>query len=599
MEKLKQSRQLVISRAGPALPEDSIVGKFGVVGMSGSGKTNTARKLAEAMLTINQHIATLDPTGAWWGLRSSADGLKPGFPIVVFGGSHPDAPIRPDYGAMLGRALVDQRFNAIFDLSKFNDTEIRRFSTDFLNEVYIRNKHPLHVFMDEFDIICPQAKGTNSEEARAAVNTFVRRGRIKGLGSTMITQNPQDADKSVLNMADIVIAMRTQGSQAIDAIGKWMGRNISKDDLAELVSMLPDLETGTGFIWAPQLRVFSVQKFMLCKTFDSGKTPKMGETIRPPKILAQVDIEKLGRKIAATVIEAQNQDPSFLKKRITELEAQLAKGGKPNMELQQHIAELEAKAKDYDRMKEESSNHLSDVQAAERRSDIAMRVLLEVSAIAAKAIEEITGQPRTATGASLLMTSMLMPGPRQIPPRQVASLPAPTATPAAPKSQPPVDGEVKLRGKSMAMLQICAGMYPKGLTEAQVAMQSGMKRSSGTFSDYKSLLKTSGCVQFADGLWYATEEGMRRAGTNIPKHPTTTAEVLALWMPKLRGKSKDMLNNLVALRGSSISYAELADNVGMEARSGTFSDYLSLLRTMDLITTDSGMARANAEVLFL
>lgn len=32
---------------------------------------------------------------------------------------------------------------------------------------------------------------------------------------------------------------------------------------------------------------------------------------------------------------------------------------------------------------------------------------------------------------------------------------------------------------------------------------------------------------------------------------------------------------------------------------GTFSDYLILLRTMDFITTDSGMARANAEVLFL
>lgn len=231
-----------------ALPEETVVSKVGIVGMSGSGKTQTARKLAEAMLSIDQHIAVLDPTGAWWGLRSSADGLDVGFPIVVFGGPQGDAPLRFDAGAMLGQSLVKERFNAIFDMSKLNDSEIRRFSTDFLNAVYIRNRHPLHIFMDEFDIICPQAKAANSEEARAAVNTTVRRGRLKGIGSTMITQNPQDADKSVLNMADTVIAMRTQGSQAIDAIGKWMGRNLAKPQLAELVSTLPELKTGAGWI---------------------------------------------------------------------------------------------------------------------------------------------------------------------------------------------------------------------------------------------------------------------------------------------------------------------------------------------------------------
>jgi len=48
-----------------------------------------------------------------------------------------------------------------------------------------------------------------------------------------------------------------------------------------------------------------------------------------------------------------------------------------------------------------------------------------------------------------------------------------------------------------------------------------------------------------------------------------------------------------------ITYADLAAQVGMESRSGTFGDYLSLLRTTGLVTTDGGTARANAEVLFL
>jgi uncharacterized protein len=45
----------------------------------------------------------------WWGLRASADGAAPGYPVMVFGGRHADVPIGAEMGAALGRVIAGQR----------------------------------------------------------------------------------------------------------------------------------------------------------------------------------------------------------------------------------------------------------------------------------------------------------------------------------------------------------------------------------------------------------------------------------------------------------------------------------------------------------
>jgi len=70
-----------------------------------SGKSYTASVQTEEFLRHKQQIATIDPTEAWWGLRSSAAG-----------GDHADAPLEPHAGRMLATALVEHGFSAIFEL---------------------------------------------------------------------------------------------------------------------------------------------------------------------------------------------------------------------------------------------------------------------------------------------------------------------------------------------------------------------------------------------------------------------------------------------------------------------------------------------------
>ncbi len=600
---MTKPRSLSIYRGRPPLPEDAILSRFAIVGMSGSGKTQTARKLAEAMMDLGQHIGVLDPMGVWWGLRSSADGSKPGYPIVVFGGANGDAPIDPNSGKALAAAFMKMRFNAIFNMRGLSPVDVRRFSTDFLNEVNAHNEHPVHLFLDEFDIICPQAKSKYSEESREACNSTIRRGRSQGIGSTMITQNPQDVDKSVLNQADHVVAMRTQGAHPVEALKNWMGRNLPAEKLTELVSTLGELKTGNGWFWSPQNKIFGVKHFLLCKTFDSSKTPKLGETVLAPKVLAQVDLERLGAEIAASIERVRQESPDFLKNRIAELEA-IPKGkgsgdGKagtttaPAPVDRTEIIRWQTRA-------EELEARLRSGQAAEEQFREQLRQLFEQMAGTLDLLSGLLKQPEEPEIQSGPAAAAAKAGTVE----NTESASAEEGVPdkgaeAKLTNDAPKDSETRLRGKSMDMLAACATFHPGGLTEARVAMQAGLQRTGGTFKTYKSLLATSGCVEIRDGLWYATVEGLRRAGADNTKTPITTEEMLAVWEPKLRGKARDMLRHLVARGGREVSYGDLAEVVGISAAGGTFKTYLSLLKTSGLITTGSGAARANADVLFL
>lgn len=69
-----------------------------ILAKKGSGKTYTAAVIAEEMLTSGLPVTIIDPTGAWWGIKSSADGECAGYPVVVFGGDHADVNIAPDSG---------------------------------------------------------------------------------------------------------------------------------------------------------------------------------------------------------------------------------------------------------------------------------------------------------------------------------------------------------------------------------------------------------------------------------------------------------------------------------------------------------------------
>ena len=65
-------------RVGPSmtLPIDAVTQTMAILAVRGAGKSYTAGVIAGEMLRLHQQVVVLDPTGAWYGLRSNAAGMN-------------------------------------------------------------------------------------------------------------------------------------------------------------------------------------------------------------------------------------------------------------------------------------------------------------------------------------------------------------------------------------------------------------------------------------------------------------------------------------------------------------------------------------------
>src|SRR5439155_3768719 len=150
---------------------------------------------------------------------------------------------------------------------------------------------------------------------------LVRRGRARGIGVTLVTQRSAVLNKDTLTQAEVLIALRTIAPQDRDAIDAWIKVHGTPEQREELMRSLPSLPIGTAWFWSPGwLDVFRKVQIRQRETFDSSATPAVGTQVQPPRRLAEVDIEKLRTRIAATIEKPKADDPRELRKRIADLE---------------------------------------------------------------------------------------------------------------------------------------------------------------------------------------------------------------------------------------------------------------------------------------
>ncbi len=550
------------------LPIEFTTSTQAILARKRSGKSYTASVQAEELLDAKQQVAVIDPTGAWHGLKSSADGQSAGYPVVVFGGEHADVPLESTAGEILARTLVEQHFSAVFDLSLMGVGEAIRFVTAFMNELFRVNRQAMHLFIDEADAYCPQKPFGEEAHSLHAVKRLVKQGGIRGIGVTMITQRPQVLNKDVLSQVDILTVLRMSHPLDIKAATDWISSEVSVGFSQQVRAELPSLPVGTAFICSAPMHIGERVEIRKRKTFNSGATPRPGEVKIEPKVLAQVDIERLGAEIAATMERAKANDPKELRRRIRELEAQQGTSSSEEVAmLKETMAQLQA-----------------DIAAIERELD-----------------EHRNRMARVREAADALSVAIGDSDPAPVE-RHAVHIPVHRPVPPARQRQAMTNGsgeDMNLRKGARQMLAVLCQWAPSGRTEAQVASQVQMKRTGGTFGAYKSGLKNGGYVEIRDGLWFATKRGMDYFGGEVPEAPRTTREVVELWAPKLRRGAREMLDVLVSHRGRTVNRDDLCTAVNMEVSGGTFGAYLSDLKQAGLIVVDSSGVRANRETLFL
>lgn len=568
---MKVSKEALELAKGLWLPRNVVTEKINILGQSGGGKTYLAMKLAELMLQALAQIVVIDLVGVWWGLRSSSDGLSPGFPVLVIGGDHADLPLNPRSGKLIADLVVDRRIPVVLDVSDLDEEEMAEFVADFLHHLFRRKKtqpSPLHLFFEEAQELFPETLSSKIEVRLRRVGTRICKiGRNRGIGYTTVTQEPQSTSKRILNQAGTIIAVRTIGSQEREAVARTArSRTRSKADL-NLIEVLPELETGQAIVFSPAWLRFIGQVSILPKrTFDSSKTPEVGEEAVMPEVLAPVEVEQLREAMAESVAAAEAQDVGALQRRIKQLEIKLASVPPP-------AAPIEVPAM--------TVEQVAVIKGLGHQLLGATVALVE--------IEKKLGILPTAHRGAGITTAITVPATMakaiERAPKTVATAPSKTDyerlyTPAERKAreQPPQDAPL---GKGpQKMFEVVARAHPKPVTLSQLALLSGFSKKGGSFRTYLPRLSTLGLVERVEGDSVAlTAAGVAQAAGIADVDP---AERVAEWKQKLGGGTWKMLEELTRAYPQELSQAQLAHASGFSKAGGSFRTYLPRLVTQGL-----------------
>ena len=549
---------------GLNLPVDFATQTLLVVGKRGSGKSNTAVRLAEQLFAAQIPFVAVDPVDNWWGLKSSKDGSAPGLPVTIFGGSHADVPLEATGGALVADVIVESRVSAVLSIRHFSNRDRARFVADLFDRLYRTNREPLHVFLEEAHEVAPQSPFKGDEEMLGRVTRLWKLGRSSGLGGSAITQRPASLSKNITTQAEILIVHRLIGPQDVAAIKEWIKyHGESESILAELST----LQTGEAFLWAPDFpegtpiglrRVRILQR----ETFDSAATPRAGQVRREPRVLASPDLESLRERMAATIERAKADDPRELRKRIAELEQQLK--AKPNAAPERIIERIEIPSitTEHERTVDEWVERIGPMMESGVKAinDVAQRFvglrgLLTVSA---------AGQNGRKVDSTVHVNKSAKPSPIV--------------------NRPPADGDIHLnRLAERKILQVLAQHGPR--TIRQLAIQAGYAMGGGGFRGALSKLKgVNYIIPTTDGRMTITGDGTAAIGAvdDLP----TGKDLVAYWMSQFnRLAEREVLRIVSEAYPDALPLEEIAARCSppYEPNGGGFRGAVGKLRTLGLI----------------
>lgn len=281
-----------------------------------SGKTYLAMVMAEQLLKLDLPFVVVDPTGVWGGLRSLANGEPSPYEILTLGGQRGQWPLATNSGEKVADLIVAEWPRPmILDLSAMVPEDQHFFVYHLCTRIYLINKKPVHFFFDEADEFAPQSSDGNYKFQRrclSAVDRFVRRGGVKGLGSTLITQRPAVLNKNVLSQVGRVIVLHMVAPHDIEAVEDWMRTVVTNArDRTSCLSTLPGLRPGEAFAITNGAGTVPLIKFMTRakETYDSSRTPTMDEMVLPAVSTPEPDVNLRAGRALGLVGELKPETP--------------------------------------------------------------------------------------------------------------------------------------------------------------------------------------------------------------------------------------------------------------------------------------------------
>ena len=589
-----------------ALPMSIVTIAAAVVGVRGSGKTNTGVVIAEDVLDAGQQLIVIDPLDVWWGLKSSADGKSAGYPITVLGGAHQDVPLAAGDGKTIADFLAEHRVPAILSLRHLRKGEQRKFVTEFAEQLFHRKgdqdkKTPVLVVIDEASQFCPQR--VMGEDARmvGAIQDIVRLGRSSGLGAMLIDQRPASINKDVLTQIEMLVAHRVTSPQDRKALQEWVQAKASADQEKEFLAGLASLKRGEAYFWSPEwLNLFERVQVRARRTFDSSATPEGGKAVATPKTLAPVELDALRSKLAATIEKAKADDPKELKRQLAQVQRELAKAT-----AQASATASKRETKQTRRVVEKpivDEKTIARLEKLVEREETALAAFQErVNHLAGSLVGQLC-QIRDRVGsivdpvkkvAQMAATSAMVVNPttrhvfdtRPTSPGHAAAARRPTPVLIATN---PASGDLPdwFRPAHQKLINAIHWLGSKGMTEVErstAAAMAGVSPRSSSFKNDISRLSANGFLTYpGSGSVALTDQGRSFAVT--AQHLPTLDDLHNAWRacPALRPAHVKLINILIDAYPHDLSRDTLAEQAGVSSGSSSFKNDVSRLSAMEL-----------------
>jgi hypothetical protein len=563
------------------MPVGFVTESAGILARRGAGKTYTAQVIAEELLAAKQQIVAIDPLNAWWGLRS-------GYKIVIFGGPKGDLPLQKDNGRVIADLIAENPgLSCVLSLRHLRKGQMRQFVTDFAEQLFHRKGEtklatPLHIFVDEADLFAPQKVMTNTAQMVGAMQDLVARGRQAGIGATMITQRPATLNKDVLTQVEVLIAGQITGPQDKKAIKEWIQENAEIQEQASFISSLAKLKTGRLWFWSPKfLDILTRVTVRKKQTFDSSATPKAGKKLRPMKA-KPVDLDVVRETLAATIKEAEENDPRILRRKIADLERALKSSPKESTTVVEHAGFSKADVEKAVR-----------TALASRDKTWGSRLDALTSVLESQA-DEAAGRFKKEIAQAVKSAKKVGKQKVQITPRSVVA-----ETRTETKLHTVVTtgrGQGEPLKKSVRAVMTVLAQRDRPCKRSLAALQAGYSPKKSTFRNTLSIMRTRGFIQEEGKLISLTEAGREALGDYEPM-PTGKA-LLDHWRMTLTKAPRALFTALENTHPTAVPRMYLADVTGYGVMTSTFRNAMSRLRTLELIMEEGRETVGLAPELF-
>lgn len=555
------------------IPSEILSQHIAILGKTRSGKSSVMRGLVERLIEDGKPVCIVDPKGDWWGIKLAKDGKHEGYPVVIFGGEHADIPIDEHSGHLVAELFATGNRPCLIDLGGWMVGPRTRFWIDFASTLFKLTKGSRWLAVDEIHNFAPKGKVFDADAGKALhwTNRLASEGLGKGLQMIFASQRPQKVHNDTLTSAETLIAMRVIHPSDRGAVSDWI-KGCGDSEGNEVLTSLAQMDRGEGWAWSPEIG-FGPQrtKFPMFETYDSFRAQTVEDTNRLTG-WAEVDLEEIRQKFAATIEKVKADDPKELRKEILSLKKEIVALKQGQSEVKPERVEVSVLT-DADR---------ELLKAAEGTAEFFETWSRDVKDLLRVVQQKLSTRPAHETR------------------RPISERPVTPHIPVAPahKSRPVehtnAASSTDLGKCERAILQVLS-QFSDGCESGRLTLLAGYT-FSGSFSNALGRLRTLGFIEGQNtSVMRITNAGLSCGPfQELPRG----RELIEYWLrhPSF-GKCERMILKELTDHPKGLTAEQLCDRTGYSF-SGSFSNALGKLRTAGVLVGKNTEVMRASETLF-